>query len=145
MEAMTAAHLTLPFGTQVLVENLENGRTTQVIITDRGPYIDGRIVDLSRAAARELGLLGPGVARVKLALLDAPYGPECWEVQVGSYLDPQNAELRQTEFRARGEPVTLQPGPDGATRVVLGPYRDGPEAVTAAGRYQGFVVSCGRS
>lgn len=145
MEAMTAAHLTLPFGTRVFVENLENGLTTQVIITDRGPYVDGRIVDLSRAAARELGLLGPGIARVRLALLDAPFGPECWEVQVGSYLDSRNAELRQSELRNQGETVTLQPGPDGATRVVLGPYRDGPQAVTAAGRYQGFVVTCGRN
>ena len=64
--AMTAAHRSLPIGTMVTVRNLENGRTVRVRINDRGPYIRGRVIDLSRAAARALGIIEDGVARVAL-------------------------------------------------------------------------------
>jgi rare lipoprotein A len=60
------AHRTLPFGTRVLVTNLRNGKTAIVRITDRGPYGRGRIIDVSRAAARELDMIGSGTARVSL-------------------------------------------------------------------------------
>jgi rare lipoprotein A len=62
----TAAHRTLPFGTQVRVTNLANGRSVIVRINDRGPFGRGRIIDVSRAAARELGMIGSGVAKVRL-------------------------------------------------------------------------------
>jgi rare lipoprotein A len=62
----TAAHRTLPFGTRVLVTNLRNGKTAIVRITDRGPYGRGRIIDVSRAAARELDMIGSGTARVSV-------------------------------------------------------------------------------
>lgn len=61
---MTAAHKTLPFGTDVLVENPENGRTVHVTINDRGPFIKGRVIDLSKAAAREIDMIGAGVVPV---------------------------------------------------------------------------------
>ena|GEM_PF-2672947 len=64
--AMTAAHRTLPFGTCLRVTNLENGRVAQVRVNDRGPYASGRILDVSEAAARILGMVGAGVARVRL-------------------------------------------------------------------------------
>ncbi|MEA5470672.1 septal ring lytic transglycosylase RlpA family protein [Spirulina sp. 06S082] len=67
--AMTAAHKTLPFGTQVRVTNLNNGQTAIVRINDRGPFVRGRIIDLSRAAASSLGMLGSGVAPVKVEIL----------------------------------------------------------------------------
>ena len=67
--AFTAAHRELPFGSRIRVTNLENGRSVVVRVNDRGPYADGRIVDLSEAAARELGMLHSGVARVHLELL----------------------------------------------------------------------------
>jgi rare lipoprotein A len=67
--AMTAAHKTLPFGTRVRVTNLNNGRSVTVRINDRGPYIAGRVIDLSRAAATAVGMIGSGVARVNLAVL----------------------------------------------------------------------------
>ncbi len=60
--AMTAASRTLPLGTRVKVTNLENGKTVEVTINDRGPYVDGRIIDLSRAAARKLGFRKAGIA-----------------------------------------------------------------------------------
>ncbi len=63
---MTAAHRSLPFGTKVLVENLTNGRSVVVRINDRGPFVGGRIIDVSKAAASVLGMLGSGTARVKV-------------------------------------------------------------------------------
>jgi rare lipoprotein A len=69
MQAMTAAHRTLPFGTVVRVVNLENGRDVVVRINDRGPFRKGRIIDVSYAAARVLGLLGHGTARVRVDIL----------------------------------------------------------------------------
>ena len=67
--AMTAAHKSLPFGTRVRVTHLTNGRTVDVRINDRGPYIAGRIIDLSKAAASVIGMTGQGVARVKMDVL----------------------------------------------------------------------------
>lgn len=62
----TAAHRTLPFGTKVLVTNVRNGRSVIVRINDRGPYGHGRIIDVSHAAARDLGMIGSGTARVRV-------------------------------------------------------------------------------
>jgi rare lipoprotein A len=66
---LTAAHPTLPFGTKVRVTHLTNDRSVVVTINDRGPWIQNRIIDLSRRAARELGLLRQGVARVRVQVL----------------------------------------------------------------------------
>ncbi len=63
---LTAAHRFLPFGTRVRVTNLENGRAASVTITDRGPFVRGRIIDVSKGAARLLGMRGAGVARVRV-------------------------------------------------------------------------------
>jgi len=70
MEEMTAAHRTLPFGTVLQVVNLDNGRTVQVRVNDRGPYVDGRVIDVSRRAARELDMVGPGTARVYVTVIE---------------------------------------------------------------------------
>lgn len=67
--AMTAAHKTLPFGTRVRVTHLGNGRSVDVTINDRGPYIAGRIIDLSKAAAGVIGLIGQGVAHIRMSVL----------------------------------------------------------------------------
>jgi peptidoglycan lytic transglycosylase len=64
--ALTAAHRTLPFGTCLHVENLDNGRSVNVRVNDRGPYVSGRIVDVSEAAARRLDMLHDGLGRVRL-------------------------------------------------------------------------------
>ncbi|MDE8035174.1 septal ring lytic transglycosylase RlpA family protein [Actinobacillus equuli subsp. equuli] len=68
--AMTAAHKTLPFGTLVEVTNMRNGRSVVVRVNDRGPYAHARVVDLSKAAARQLGMHNSGTAHVKLAVLN---------------------------------------------------------------------------
>jgi rare lipoprotein A len=67
--SLTAAHRTLPFGTKVKVENLKNGRSVVVRINDRGPFVHGRIIDLTRAAASQLGIVGAGTAHVRLTVL----------------------------------------------------------------------------
>ena len=69
-DSMTCAHRTLPFGTRILVTNPRNGNQVVVRVTDRGPYVRGRVIDLSYAAARELGFLSAGVAYMKLEVVD---------------------------------------------------------------------------
>jgi len=69
MNALTAAHPTLPFGTRVLVENLSNGRSVTVQITDRGPYVGARVIDLSMLAAAKLDLKKDGVGLVRLSVI----------------------------------------------------------------------------
>ncbi len=71
MWALTAAHQTLPFGTWVQVEKLSTGQMVTVRINDRGPFINGRIIDLSYAAARELTMIGEGTAEVAITVLDS--------------------------------------------------------------------------
>ncbi len=73
-QELTAAHKTLPLGTKVRVTNVRNGESVDVEITDRGPYIKGRVIDLSKAAARELGMVGAGLAQVRLEIIDSSDG-----------------------------------------------------------------------
>lgn len=68
-DSLTAAHMYLPIGTQVEVTNLENNKSVIVAINDRGPYIDGRIIDLSASAARQLGFVDDGVVDVRLTIV----------------------------------------------------------------------------
>jgi rare lipoprotein A len=70
MYELTAAHRTLPLGTRLQVTNLGNGRAVIVTITDRGPFVKRRVIDLSYAAAREIGMIGPGTAPVQLEILE---------------------------------------------------------------------------
>ncbi len=103
MEQLTAAHRTLPFQTWVEVTNLDNGKQVDVRITDRGPFVDGRIIDLSRGAAREIDLLRTGIAKVQLKVIEprqqsaadvpkpaTPSGE--FTVQVGAFSDRDRAE-----------------------------------------------------
>ena len=69
---MTAAHPTLPFGTRVRVTNLENEKTVEVRINDRGPFRKGRVIDLSHRAAEKLGIVRRGLARVAVAVVELP-------------------------------------------------------------------------
>ncbi len=94
MHAMTAAHRTLPLGTIVRVTNLKTGHTALVRITDRGPFVPGRILDLSLAAARKLDVYLPGVAEVKVEVMETPASLESggrWAVQIGSFPHEQEA------------------------------------------------------
>ena len=97
-QELTAAHRTLPFETIVEVINTENEESVEVRITDRGPYAEGRIIDLSRAAAEELDMMDSGVAPVKLKLVEAGgdipnnLNQEMFTIQVGEYNAPLYAE-----------------------------------------------------
>ena len=71
---LTAAHKTLPFGTKVRVTNLGNNQTVEVVVNDRGPYVENRIIDLSKAAAEKLGFVNQGLADIKLEVIDAGDG-----------------------------------------------------------------------
>jgi rare lipoprotein A len=94
MHAMTAAHRTLPLGSIVRVTNLKTGHTALVRITDRGPFIPGRVLDLSLAAARKLDVYQPGVAEVKVEVMQTPTPLESggkWAVQIGGFPDEDEA------------------------------------------------------
>ncbi len=94
MNAMTAAHLTLPLGSIVRVTNVKTGHSAVVRITDRGPFVEGRILDLSLAAARVLDVYLPGTAKVRMQVLEAPASLDTggrWAVQIGGFLGEHNA------------------------------------------------------
>lgn len=109
MEAMTAAHPTLPFGTLVEVRNLDNGLATTVRINDRGPFEKNRIIDLSRAAARAIGMIGPGTALVELVAVGVqPPGPGAFAVQVGAFREADRAEELSARLRSRYPTVAVR-------------------------------------
>lgn len=143
MEAMTAAHRQLPFGTRVNVRNLDNGRETVVRVNDRGPFAHGRIIDLSKAGARAIGMLGTGVAEVQLEVVGAPPALTCSHVQAGAFADPENAEDLARQIRRRGETVRVERGGDGLARVLIGPFSDQEEAEKVRERYGGAIRPCG--
>lgn len=142
MEAMTAAHPWLPFGTVVRVENRENRRVAVVRINDRGPFARGRILDVSRAAARKLGLLGPGTAEVRVTVVEMARPPECVELQVGAFRDPRNARAAADRVRAAGYEARETAGQEGLTRVLAGPFEKLEEAHRARDRLGGVVRAC---
>jgi rare lipoprotein A len=72
MRAMTAAHRTLPFNTWLEVTNLKNGKRVEVRVTDRGPFVDGRIIDLSMGAAERIDMIREGIVKVRLKVIKAP-------------------------------------------------------------------------
>jgi peptidoglycan lytic transglycosylase len=154
---MTAAHRDLPLGTVVRVTNLDNGRSVEVRINDRGPFIHGRVIDLSQEAARRLDLIGPGVGPVKIVIvrpgvaptpvpLSVAEGP--WAVQVGSFGDPERADRHAERVRTAGFSVYLEPY-EGLTRVKIGPLdsRSDAEEVLAQAEdagFEGIVVPANR-
>jgi rare lipoprotein A len=116
MYKLTAAHRTLPFETMVRVTNLNNGKSTVVRITDRGPFVDNRVIDLSLAAAREIESVGSGVVPVRVEVLgsgDPTAG--FFTVQVGAFRDRTNAERLRDRLSASYSPVFIQQydSPDG--------------------------------
>ena len=116
MYAMTAAHKTLPLGTYVQVHHLENNRKLEVRINDRGPFVRGRIIDLSYTAAKKLGLVGPGTAEVEIEALGTPavadggkgrtfvqrdYYSGNFTFQIGAFANLENAERLKRKLDAQ--------------------------------------------
>jgi len=117
MHKLTAAHRTMPFETMVRVTNLNNGKSTTVRITDRGPFVDNRVIDLSLAAAREIESIGPGVVPVRLEVLgnvDVTAG--FFTIQVGAFRERANAERLRDRLSASYTPIYIQTydSPNGA-------------------------------
>jgi rare lipoprotein A len=109
MYDMTAAHRTLPFGTRVNVHDLENGHEVTVRINDRGPFIEGRIIDLSYAAAQAMHM--PSLAQVRLEILGVGEGsliPGVFAVQVGAFRNQSNAERLKGRIESQFGPVIIQ-------------------------------------
>ena len=132
---MTAAHRTLPFGTMVRVRDLDNEKSVDVRINDRGPFVDGRIIDLSHAAARAIEMIGPGTARVRLEILSAPVtvGQAHFGVQVGAFRNRENAERLRRAMETKYGRARLVERADtpGLWHVVVGmePTQDGASAL----------------
>lgn len=115
MHAMTAAHRTLPFGTMVRVHDLENGDSVVVRINDRGPFVEGRIIDLSYAAAMALHM--PGTAVVRLEILSAGADPSggVYSVQIGAFVDRSNAERLKRRVEKKFHPVIIRQANHGSS------------------------------
>jgi rare lipoprotein A len=126
---LTAAHRTLPFGTIVKVTNLDNGKSVQVKINDRGPFVRGRIIDLSRAAAIQLGMIDSGVAHVSLQIVEFVSAIDLYAIQVGAFSQERNAEKTAALLGGSGFTVTTEKNQLGITRVFVRalPAQDLPE------------------
>jgi rare lipoprotein A len=167
MYGRTAAHKTLPLQTMLLVTNLENDREIVVRVNDRGPFVKGRILDLSLTAARELGIVQKGTARVRISALgeavaarvgDRPverflphqdFNTGDFYVQIGSFTNPANADRLKAKMIDHGQRTVIRSYDDGETiyyRVhvqagnTLAAAKDLEQALAASG-YPGFVVA----
>jgi len=147
METLVAAHRTLPFNTWVRVYNLSNSKTIDVRIIDRGPFIEGRIIDLSHAAAKAIDLIGPGVTQVRLEIIPPPRNARVDEsrpaaeaalfgVQVGLYAFKANAERVQQNMQTRYGSARLvaRQGLSTVWRVVVGRENSQDTAESLASR-----------
>ncbi|HWB86693.1 MAG TPA: septal ring lytic transglycosylase RlpA family protein [Bryobacteraceae bacterium] len=139
MEKMTAAHRTLPFNTWVRVYDLDNNKTVDVRIIDRGPFVNGRIIDLSHAAARAIDMIGPGMAHVRLEIIHSPEpapaaAAAVFAVQVGAFRNRGNAERLRTRMENRYGVARLVPrAGDSFWRVLVGsePTQDAAQALAS--------------
>jgi len=135
MNQLTAAHRTLPFGTRVLVTNRDTSQSAEVRVNDRGPFVKGRILDVSYAAARQLGAVGAGTFPVRLRVIalpgtgsDAPGGDGTFTVQVGSFTSRARAEALRD---AVGSEATIAESTVAGTtvyRVRIGSFPDRAQA-----------------
>ncbi len=148
MNEMTAAHKSLPFDTQVIVENQTNGKRIQLRINDRGPYAKDRVIDLSRAGAEAIDMIGPGTAPVKIFVLDDgtgniyPTKPH-YTVQLGSYDNRAAAEQKSSKIRSS---YVAEVQVNGVTyyRVYFGDFENPVIAIEAMNRlksqgHDGFI------
>ena len=161
MNKMTAAHTRLPFGTWVNVENLRNGRSTRVRINDRGPFTARYIIDLSRAAASEIQMIGAGTVRVRLTVIDGPDGKRkrpkrsgrsakatrapargAYEIQIGSFKKEANAKTLAWAARQKGHRAEVRPfrrgGPKLYRVVVAGGTKEAANKRLRKLKSQGF-------
>jgi len=133
---LTAAHRTLPFNSQIRVQNVHNGRSTEVRINDRGPFAKSRIIDLSQKAAEQLDMIGPGTANVRLYLINNPdrelpsdLKVQSFTIQIAAYASRSLAESKSDEVKgSRVEKVNVE-GKE-ICRVYYGKYPSAENAKT---------------
>jgi rare lipoprotein A len=159
MYELTAAHKTLAFGSVVKVTRRDTGADVKVRVNDRGPFIEGRIIDLSFAAAKKIDLDRDGVAPVKIKVVGRASAPkrqpvraeepaDCFWVQVGAFSDPGNARRAETELERDGETAVMLEGVDDLWRVRVGPFDEEKLAERARNRITdawpgAHVIPCG--
>jgi len=166
MYDLTAAHRSLPFGTRVRVRRRDTGQEVVVRVNDRGPFIRGRIIDLSYAAAKKIHLDIDGVAPVKITVVETgrnddradPESSErdhdtgeadgCFWIQVGAFSDSDHAAAARRKLEKAGEKALIIEGPGGLERVRCGPWNSREDAIEALGRLRhdwpsARLVECG--
>ncbi len=150
----TAAHKTLPFNTIVRVTNLKTGESTLVRINDRGPFVEGRIIDLSRAAAAAIGMVGDGVVRVSVEIVSlgdgetyhhGGYAPDLFNIQAGSYRELTNAEASRETLKSVGFSAVLEPAGDLVRLIIPDIPREDVLLVKAQLRALGYFDAFVRS
>lgn len=144
MEALTAAHTTLPMPSRVRVTNLENGASVVLTVNDRGPFAKGRIIDVSRRAARELGFLRQGIAHVRVQAIGGPPAARAgsggrYYVEAGAFANPDNAwRLRARLSRIADFAIARARTSRGLLhRVRAGPLESPARAAALADRLRG--------
>jgi len=125
METLVAAHRLMPFNTWLKVTNVANNKTVTVRVIDRGPFVKGRLLDLSKAAARQIDLLGPGVGQVRLEVIAAPVdipSNDFYAVQIGAFSVYANAERARARYAERfgAAQLALKQGTNPLWRVLVG-------------------------
>jgi rare lipoprotein A len=143
MYKVSAAHKTLPLGTHVLVKNEKNGRTLELVINDRGPFVHGRIIDLSYGAAQKLGTVEDGVVPVTIYLFNR-VTETCFAVQVGAFSYKSNAKAYAKQMRNKTSRAARIVNRGGLYKVLLGKFPD-ENSARRFGRdldIDFFVVSC---
>jgi rare lipoprotein A len=137
-DGLTAAHPNLPLGTRARVTNLGNGRSVEVLINDRGPFAKGRVIDLSRAAAHEIGMIGPGTAHVRIDVVARPANGAsrvAYCVQVGAFGEEAKARELRNRLAGKFDDVYISPVQtrlERMYRVRVGPYPERTRAETCA-------------
>ncbi len=145
MYGLTCAHRELPFGTLLQVTNTSNGKTVRCVVNDRGPLVSGRDIDLSYAAAREIGLIGPGTAAVRISYVgrDSGYRKEVkysasggpYTIQVGAFRERENALRLKSGLDLKHRDVYIVEASVNSTvyyRVRIGKFQGKEEAFVRA-------------
>lgn len=137
MYGLSAAHRTLPLGTVVHVTNLDNFKSITVRINDRGPFLKSRFLDLSYGAAKVLGFVSQGTARVKIETVEAVRDPVQYTVQAATFTEEENARLLKERLNTKFGVVTIMPFETNLAmfyRVRVGAYASEDHAEQVAGK-----------
>jgi rare lipoprotein A len=137
MYGLSAAHRTLPLGTVIHVTNLDNFKSIQVRINDRGPFFKSRFLDLSYGAAKALGFVAQGTARVRIETLDAVRDPGQYTVQAAVFIEEESARMLKERLDAKFETVSIVPFETNSARfyrVWVGAYASEDRAEHVAGK-----------